>query len=208
MVARRPIALDRTGPRHLEIGLAADEQRAAERLVAVALVDGDGFAREDGFIQHGAARVHQRAVCRDAVARFEPHPVAGNQGMCRKTDEMAIAENPCLRASQRLQPRQGGFGPLFLIETERRVEQEDQADGRRFDGPGVRAFVDPEAEIKGKGEQQDVDQRTLELTHEPTPERIGSVLRASAFGPTRESRSVASAVESPFIGTPCTSSSE
>ena len=35
-----PCALDATGPRHLEIGLAADEQRAAEGFVAVVLVDG------------------------------------------------------------------------------------------------------------------------------------------------------------------------
>ena len=73
------MALDRTSSRHVQIGLAADEQRAAERLVAVVLVDGDGFAGQDGFIQHGAASVHERAVGRDAVAGFEAHPVAGNQ---------------------------------------------------------------------------------------------------------------------------------
>ena len=80
-----------------------------------------------------------------------------------------------LRASERPQPRQGGFGPLFLIEAEHRVDQQDQADGGRFDRPGVRAFIDPEAEIEGQREQQDVDQRALELTHKPAPERIRGV---------------------------------
>jgi len=176
-----------TGPRHFEIGFAADEQCAAECLVPVALVDGDGFARENGFIQHGAASIHERPVCWDAVAGFEAHPVAGNQGMCRKTDELAIAEYPCLGSSQGLQPSQGRFGPLFLIEAERRVEQEDQTDGRRFDWPGVRAFVEPEAEIKDEGEQQDVDERTLELTHEPAPERIGRLLGQGVRPDARES---------------------
>ena len=81
--------------------------------------------------------------------------------MRRETDELAVAEHPCLRSSQGLQPRQGGLGPLFLIEAERRVEQEDQADGGRFDRPGVRAFVQPEAEVEGEREQQDVDERAL-----------------------------------------------
>ena len=67
---------------------------------------------------------------------------------------MAIAQDPCLRASQGLQMCQGGFGPLFLIKTEGCVEQEDQADGSRFDGPDVSAFVEPEAEIEGQSEQQ------------------------------------------------------
>src|SRR5687768_16221693 len=51
----------------------------------------------------------------------------------------------------------------------------------------MRAFVDPEAEIKSKGEQQDVDQRTLELTHEATPERLGSLLGQGVRPDSRES---------------------
>ena len=177
-----------TSPRHLEIGLAADEQGAAERLVAVVLVDGDGFAGEDGLIQHGAASVHRACRLPGRGRRLRGVPSRRERAACvgRRTS-WPSRRHPGLGASQRLQPSQGRFGPLFLIEAERRVEQQDQADGRRFDGPGVRAFVEPEAEIEGEREQQDVDQRTLELTHEPAPERIGSVLGQGVRPDARES---------------------
>ena len=122
-----------------------------------------------GFVQHGAASFHERAVCRNAVAGFEAHAVAGNQRLRGQPDEVAVAKDPRLGSRQGLQPRQGGFGSLFLIETERGVEQKDQGDGARFDRPGLRTFVQPEAEIKGEREEQDVDQRARELTHEPAP---------------------------------------
>ena len=54
-------------------------------------------------------------------------------------------------------------------------------------GQACAACVEPEAEIKGEGEQQDVDQRTLELTYKPAPERIGSVLRQGVRPDARES---------------------
>ena len=36
---------------------------------------------------------------------------------------MAIAQHPCLGTGQRFEPRQGGFGPLLLIEAEGSVEE-------------------------------------------------------------------------------------
>jgi hypothetical protein len=64
--------------------------------------------------------------------------------------ELAIANDPGLRTSQRLQPRQGGFGPLFLIEAERCVEQQNQTNGCRFNRPCVSAFLCPEPDIEGQ----------------------------------------------------------
>jgi hypothetical protein len=79
-----------TGFRHFEIGFPADEQCAAEGFVSLALLDADGFAGEDGFIQHRAASLVERTVCREAVAGFEAHPIARNQSLGGKTDESAI----------------------------------------------------------------------------------------------------------------------
>ena len=40
-------------------------------------------------------------------------------------------------------------------------------------GQVVRAFVQPDAEIEGESEQQDVNERARELTQQAAPERIG-----------------------------------
>lgn len=82
-----------------------------------------------------------------------------------------------MRSGHRLQPRHGGLGPVFLVEAEGCVEQEDQGDGDGFDRPDLRTFGEPDTQIKGEREQQDVDQRTLVLTYEPAPERIARGFR-------------------------------
>ena len=162
----------RASARGFQIRLAADDHGAAERLVTVSLVEGHGFASEDGFIQQDAVSVYQRSVGWDPVTGLKAHPVPRNQGLYGEADEVAVAKHPRPGSSQRLQPSERGFGPLFLIEAERRIEQENESDGARFNRPGVRAFIEPEAEIKDEGEQQDVDQWALELTQEAAPEWI------------------------------------
>jgi hypothetical protein len=121
--------------------------------------------------------VKERAVGGDAVTCLQAHPVAWNQVLSRKADEMAVAEHPRLRSGESLQPRQSGFGPLLLIETERRIEQQDEADRARFDRPRLRAFVNPDPEVKGECKQQDVDQGACELVEKTTPDGIRDPLR-------------------------------
>ena len=177
IVARRPIALDRAGAGDLEEGLPADDQRAAERLVSRRLVHGHRLARENGFIDHGAVGVDERAVGRHAVAGLEPDPVARDEVGAGHPHEVSVAQDPGLGGGERLEACQGRLGSLFLIEAEGRVEQQDHGDGQGLDGPPVRALVDPQARIEDEREEQDVDERALKLADEATPHRVGRAFR-------------------------------
>jgi hypothetical protein len=166
-----------SGPGHVEECLAPHEQRAAERFVFGTLVDRDRLAREDRFVEHGAMGITEDAIGRNAITRFEPYAVAWDERVHCKPHEPAVAKHPGVCARQRFQPCQCCFGPLFLIQPECGVEQQDHGDGARFERPPVPTLVHPESEVKGQREQQDVDQRTIELTREAAPERIGRLLR-------------------------------
>lgn len=174
MVARRPIALDvpvrvtsrNARPRTSSVPLKVSPQSP--------LSTGTDFAGEDGLVQQDTASLSERAVGRDAVASLEAHPVARHQGLRREADQSAVSEDPRVGAGERFQSRQGGFGPVLLIEAERRVEHEDHPDGGRFDRLGLHAFVQPEREVEGEGEQKDVDERARELSQKAPPRGIGN----------------------------------
>ena len=69
----------RAGAGHLDVALAAHDERAAEKLAAKSLVDGEGFAREDRLVGHDAKTFRQTPVGRDAVAGFDAGDIARNE---------------------------------------------------------------------------------------------------------------------------------
>jgi 6,7-dimethyl-8-ribityllumazine synthase len=125
----------------------------AAAATGIPMTFGDALESEDAFFREFGRRVSQQ------TGQPQPRWAAG-----------AARDGLEALVKAALPPRAREGPPVLLVEEERR----DQADRRGFDGPGVRASVHPEPEIKTKSEQQDVDQRTLELTDEPAPERIGS----------------------------------
>ncbi len=161
----------RPGASDVEHGVAAHEQGAAESLVAGVLVDGDGLARQERLVQHRAAGLCQQAIGRNAVASLDAHAIARHELVHGEAHEMAVAQDPGLRPCHRLEPCQRRLGSLLLVETESRVQHQDQTDGTGFHRPAVGAFVDPHRHVEGQGEQQDVDEWTGELRQQPSPPR-------------------------------------
>ena len=160
------------GSRHREMGLSTHQQRPAERLVAVALVHRHGFAGEGGLVDHHAAGVDEHAVCGNPVARFETRDVSRDERLRRHVNEMAVPQHPRSCAGQCFQSTQRHFGSPLLIQPQRRVEQQDETDGRSFDGPAVQTLVEPQAQVERESEEQDVDERAGELPCEAPPQRI------------------------------------
>jgi hypothetical protein len=87
--------------------------------------------------------------------------------------ELAVAERPRERRRQLSQARERLLGAMLLERPEARVEEEHRRDGDPLDGPAVGSLVDPQAEVEREGEEQDVDERVLELPDEPAPQRRG-----------------------------------
>ena len=124
-------------------------------------------------------RIYEPAVRRHAVAGLKPDSIARNQRLGREAGEVAIAQHPRLRSRQGFQSGESRFRSLFLIETKRRVEQEYQADSDPFNGPSLHTLVEPQAEIKGQCEEQNIDEWARELTHKPAPQWIGNPFGAA-----------------------------
>ena len=161
----------RARPGHLDVALAAHDQRAAEHLALQVLVDGQGFAGQDRLVRHHALAFDQAAVGRDAVAGLDAGDVAGNELVRRDLHQHSVAHDPYGRHGKRLEARQRLLGLAFLVGAETGVEDEDEA---RWQWTSIRnllgAFVQPEGQIEGEREQQNVDERALELAEQPLPE--------------------------------------
>ncbi len=165
------------GAGELEQDLAAHDQRAAEGLVGDRLVDGHRLTGQDRFVDHRTLTLDERAIGRDAIAGFQADAVARHEVAGRHARQMAVAHHPGLGGGERLEARQGRLGPPFLVEAEGGVEQQDHPDRQGFNRPPMSAFVEPEPGIEDDGEDQDVDERALELADEAVPQRVWRAFR-------------------------------
>jgi hypothetical protein len=166
----------RPGPRHLDGGRAAHQQRAAEHFVVVGLVHRHRFAGQHRLVEHRAVGVPQPAIGRHAISGFDPDPIARHDFGARQPHQPPVAQHPRLRAGQRAQMGEGLLRPLLLIEPEAGVQQQDDGNRHRLDGPADRTLVQPHPDVEREGEQQDVDEGTGELAKESSPQRIGRAL--------------------------------
>jgi hypothetical protein len=118
-------------------------------------------------------RAFEDAVGGNPIARFESHNIVWNELLGWKVHELAVSKRPCMRSSDDLQASQGRFGALFLVQTQEGVEEKDEANCGCFNWPPFGAIVNPKDEIERQREQQDEDERAVELTKEPPPDRNG-----------------------------------
>ena len=147
MVARRPMALEApvrvtsrcVFPRTSNVPLKASSPSPLST-GSDSPVSTDSSSRAP----RASARVPSAGI---SIPGFEAHPVARDQRMGREPDELPIAKDPCLSSGQRFQPRKRRFGPLFLIETEARIEQEDQRNRHGLNRPGLSASSDSHSPI-------------------------------------------------------------
>ena len=153
----------RAGPGHLDVTLAAHDERAAEHLDSQVLVDGQGFAGQDQLVRHHALALDQTAVGRNAVAGLDAGDVARNELVRWDLHQRSIALDPCGRHGERLEAGQCLLGLALLVGAKTGVENENEADGDGFERNLLGAFVQPEGKIKGEREQQNIDERALEL---------------------------------------------
>ena len=153
--------------------MSAEEQRAAEGLVRPALVHRERLPRQDGFVQHGAVGLGDDAIGRHAIARLDADAVAGHDRLHGDPLQAAVTQDPGLRPREHLESGERRLGAVLLIQTEGRIEQQDDADGRRLDRPAPGPLVDPHPGVEDQGEEQDVDQGTRELGQQAAPHGHG-----------------------------------
>ena len=92
------------------------------------LIDGDGLAGEGGFLDLQAGTFNETAVCRDTVAGFQNHDVAGNQLVGVHDDLSAVPQDFTGGRRHGLQGFDGGLGLALLEHTQHRVQRHHHQD--------------------------------------------------------------------------------
>jgi hypothetical protein len=148
--------------------LLVDKDRGQELLCGTLIVRGKGYIEVRRTGVASAARTARpgfpgrRNVGWYAVTGLDARNVSRHKIPGRHLDQHAIADDPHGRHRERLEPGQSLLGLAFLVDAKAGVREEDEANAARLDRPSLRTLPEPEAQIEGQSEQQDVDERALE----------------------------------------------
>ncbi len=82
------------GSGDLDPGEASQRERAGERLLVGATIDGHGLAGEDRLVDLQWLLAGDESICRDAVAGLDPHDIAGHQQRGVEVAQLLIAHHP------------------------------------------------------------------------------------------------------------------
>ena len=91
-------------------------------------------------------------------------PVSPGTSTCvgRRTSRPSL-QHPGGARGQRLQATHRRFRSAFLVQAQGGVQQQDEADGGRLDGPRVQTVAKPQPHVEREREEQDVDERVFTL---------------------------------------------
>ncbi len=140
--------------------------------------------RRLGHLQLGL--LDQARIGRHRVAGGQQHDVAGHQLARREHLLAAVAQHAHLQRGQPAQRGHRALGAAFLEAADQRVDQHHRQDDHRV-------AVVAQRHRQHRGDEQDVDQRALELAREGAPQRprrrlgqgVGAMPRLAARRPRR-----------------------
>ncbi len=158
------------GAAHDEDQVPARDERSAEELVAVGLVDGHGLAGEERFVHVQGLCPAGHTVRRNAITGLEPQSVAGHDRFGGDRRELAVTEGEHPRRAELLQFLECALRAILLEQAEQGVQHEDAENRERFDRGSVRTLVKPRREVEEQREHQEVDERALELPEQALEE--------------------------------------
>jgi len=157
------------------LGTSADDDGSGEghvasitdggRLVSAperVLRDRQRLARQERLVEFQSVRRHESEICRDTVARLQPHAVARHDVLRLDLTDLAVPHDGGADVQQSLERLRALLGPPLLVPTDQCVQTEHGRDER-----GVGRFTDRNRHHGGNAEY--VDQRTPELTQSDLP---------------------------------------